>query len=684
MYHKYIILFIVLCNTILTFELIGAEYSPPGVEIQSPDNNYHTKDSRITVKVKIDSSSAPVNDIHIFVNDKEVDKKVSDSLTFNKVVIKDYYVDLSEGKNLIKIVATNTNNLTAFDIVIVFREQEIQKGTLYFLSIGVNHLENISNNDLDFASKDARDMLDLMEKMKGKLYIYKEVKSTVFTDDSKNKPYSNVIEDALYNHFKQANDDDTVMIFLAGHGESIKSNQYIFLTRNAKKYGNGDYQMSTVLKWSSINAALKNLKCNKIIILDTCYTGGVDISSFSLNNSEKVILFTSTSQGQVASECREQQNGCFTYAIKKGFSDDLPADLNKDCDIKITELKDYVDGELKKMSLNQSPDIRLPSGGGNFVIYNYRMRSENSDEDKYIKNIENKGELTQEYIDLRNEYLMIISKQFGIKFKPLPQITKNNTLTLEAAKEVYKKCKHDGRCDKYTEDFRYITSEAAKFLTENLNEVHNIVDRIVFLQSEAAEYFAKTNKFIRFLDLETMTTATAKALGSHKEKYIYMHNIKYLSVEQAKALFKHKEYLTIFDLAYLDHEIAEAMANNNNQRVAIGHYLDENEKAIWMNACDKYGWRNCLGNSPTLSKNESIQDCVSKVTECANDSQFIESIKKRQKEQGKEELITFSDCFLRAGFHDIFNWTLANSKLTIDPLEEICRGIVWESNENKK
>ena len=181
-----------------------------------------------------------------------------------------------------------------------------------------------------------------------------------------------------------------------------------------------------------------------------------------------------------------------------------------------------------------------------------------------------------------------------------------------------------------------------------------------------------------------MTTATAKALGSHKEEYIYMHDIKYLSVEQAKALFKHKEYLSIYDLAYLDHEIAEAMANNNNQRVAIGHYLDENEKTIWMNACVKYGWRNCLGNSPTLSKNESIQDCVSKMTACTNDSKFIEMIKKRQKEQGKKELITIYDCFEWAGFHGPVTWGWKNLPLTNGLIEEVCHGIVWKSDENNK
>ena len=36
-------------------------------------------------------------------------------------------------------------------------------------------------------------------------------KSYVYTDNSQNKPYSKVIEDALYNHFKQANDDDKYM-----------------------------------------------------------------------------------------------------------------------------------------------------------------------------------------------------------------------------------------------------------------------------------------------------------------------------------------------------------------------------------------------------------------------------------------------------------------------------------------
>jgi len=346
---------------------------PPTIHITSPDSIHYTKKSEIPIHIKLDEQASPITKINIFVNNKEIKYQKAPNRILDPIhkSIQQYYILLPHKKNIIRVTATNEDNLTSFDSITVYREmQNLPKpeGILYLISVGVNKLYHLKGNDLDYAANDAIDFARLMKVMKGKLYS--DVKVYTYSDKSKEQPTSDIIENALYKYLKHAKKEDTVMIFLAGHGKSISDNQYIFLTRDARQDDNNDYMMSTVLKWSDINDALKNLSCRKVMILDTCYTGGIDIrEQFTKGFNNNIIIFTSTKKGQMASECKQYENGCFTYAIEKGLGNNLFADLDKDNIVKITEMELYVSNELKKLTNNQQPDIILPAGGSGFILY---------------------------------------------------------------------------------------------------------------------------------------------------------------------------------------------------------------------------------------------------------------------------------------------------------------------------
>ena len=343
------------------------EKKPPVVKIQFPIKNQMINKSLIPLSVYVECLNATdnYNNILIYINGQQVQKKQATHEHKGSTTIYNYLVNLVENKNHIKVVVSDSNNFTSYDSITVFR---VPEGSLYFLSVGVNQLKKISNNNLDFATKDAIDMANLMKQMKGKLY--KDVKAYVYTDESPEKPTADNIVDALYTKLGQATEDDTVMIYLAGHGVTINDNQYIFLSQDSKLIGSNNYQMSSVLKWSDINFALKNIKCTKIMILDTCFTGGVNIEPLLTETiKNKIIVFYSTSKSQRAKECQELKNGCFTHAIIQALSNEMPADKNLDNKVNITELKDFVYTQLIKTSPEQTPDISLPVGGSNFIMY---------------------------------------------------------------------------------------------------------------------------------------------------------------------------------------------------------------------------------------------------------------------------------------------------------------------------
>jgi len=340
----------------------------PTFHIFDPANNYISQKSKIPIRMRFDQQLSPNSIIKIYVNDQQIplEKAPNGILSPIAPTIRNYYVPLTEGKNFIRVVATNEHQMTSYDTKTIIRQTAPAyhpKGNLYLLAVGVNQLEHLKGNNLDYAAQDASDMVKLMEAMEGKLY--QTVHSYLYTDYTPKKPISDNIVNGLYDYLKYARKTDTVMIFLAGHGKSVSDNQYVFLTQDAKKYGDGNYIMSTVLRWSDINNALKNLVCRKVMILDTCYTGGVDIrEQLNKNVENKIIVLTSTSKGQQASECKKYENGCFTYAIEQGLGKDLLADFSGDKKVSITELHVHVTKILNELDQNQKPDIILPGFGG--------------------------------------------------------------------------------------------------------------------------------------------------------------------------------------------------------------------------------------------------------------------------------------------------------------------------------
>jgi len=354
------------------------EQQVPKIKILSPKNNHHTIKPEVLIEVNIDGRTSPIKEIAIYVNKKQIELKegpvrIHDPFLYR---IQNYYIPLNKRNNNIKIVATNENNLTNFDNITVVRDFIKPKGTLYLLSIGVNELENIPNSKLDYAANDAIDIANLMNKMKGTLY--KDVKTFVFTDISKNKkPYYKLIMNTMYNNLSYQNqsikEDDTVMIFLAGHGVTKNYREYLFLPRDANISINGNYDMTTVIKWSEINNALYGLKCKKILILDTCYTDGVDMSYLMMSDKSKnkMIIFSSTSKKQKAEECKQYTNGCFTHALKLAITEGLTPgnEISKDGKLDISELKVFVTSKMAELGINQTPELSLPYGFSNLVFY---------------------------------------------------------------------------------------------------------------------------------------------------------------------------------------------------------------------------------------------------------------------------------------------------------------------------
>ena len=348
------------------------EFAPPELTILSPQPGFSTSDDYIILEVKIDTKKSPLQDLAVYVNGRQTqDGKQRRPSGIDGSAIKHLRVPLHEQNNTIRVVATNKHNATADAMLEVMRTMAISKspeGDLYLLAVGVNKLDNIPGNNLDFPAKDAGDIARVMGLLEGSLF--RKVHTTLLSDFASEKPTSDNVVDAL-DLLRKARSNDTVMIFLAGHVVTVGSNDFYFLTRDAKMRGNNDYRGSSVLKWSVVRDSLQWLNARRILLMDTCYSGGVDMTDMLKKGSDSNMTVLASSTGnQTSQESKKVENGYFTHAILKGLGNGLPADYNKDNQVEVMELAMYVKNVVKKLSnKQQTPNLALPAGLDDFPFY---------------------------------------------------------------------------------------------------------------------------------------------------------------------------------------------------------------------------------------------------------------------------------------------------------------------------
>ncbi len=363
-------------------------FAPPNVRIVQPKNKFTTQEKSVSIKVRIDRNDVQIKDFAILVNGKQVLNN-QERLVFNDrdTVFHRFNVPLNHEKNIIIAQVTNVKEARSMHKVEVFWKSTASgfpRGDLYLLAVGVNKLDYISGIDLNFSGRDARDFAGKMQQLEGKLFS--KVHAYVFSDSSPRKPKSDEIVDALYT-LRRGGYNDTVMIFIAGHGLFTNDNDFIFLTRDSKFEDDNDftsikrnprsdddkrnYKMGSVLKWADIEDVLRKVDSRRVVLLDTCYSGGTDITELLKRGSDSnIAVFASSSADQWSYESGTIGHGYFTYAILEGLGKDLPADVYKDGQVEIMELATYVRKEVEKLSEGrQTPNLYLPIGVDDFPFY---------------------------------------------------------------------------------------------------------------------------------------------------------------------------------------------------------------------------------------------------------------------------------------------------------------------------
>jgi EAL domain-containing protein (putative c-di-GMP-specific phosphodiesterase class I) len=243
------------------------------------------------------------------------------------------------------------------------------------LLIGVSEYEP-ELNPLPAAVKDVKALQQVLQDPEiGGFY---EVRTLI-------NPELQVMQYEIESVFTERNKDDLVLLFFSGHGIKDDSNNLYFATRTTRKNPKGDLSKSTAVPARFVHEVMSSSQAKRqAIILDCCFSGAFDPSlqakddgSFDLQGqlgAEGRVVLASSSSTQYSFEQKNSDLSIYTHYLIEGLKTGN-GDHNKDGQISILELHDYVTRKVQEEIPNVTPRIIVLKDKG-FEIIIARTKNE--------------------------------------------------------------------------------------------------------------------------------------------------------------------------------------------------------------------------------------------------------------------------------------------------------------------
>jgi len=220
--------------------------------------------------------------------------------------------------------------------------------TLHVLAVGVtNYRDQSLARGVAFAADDARAVGAAFERGAGGLYG--KVRTRVLPNEQGTR---DGIEAAGRELAATVQPDDTVVVYLAGHGITA-GGDYHFVPWETR-YSNFDALVSQSLSADRLRQMLASIVARKVLVLlDTCSAGRFSLvkgreidDKASIDRFQRVTgraMIAATADEKMALE-GEEKHGVFTYALLRAL--DGAADKNNDRFISVTEIAEYIDEQV--------------------------------------------------------------------------------------------------------------------------------------------------------------------------------------------------------------------------------------------------------------------------------------------------------------------------------------------------
>jgi uncharacterized caspase-like protein len=278
---------------------------------------------------------------------------------------KRFRVQLIDGQNIFRAVAFSRDRIESHPVeTTVFLKPKGAKASLHLLLVGINEYQNSAFN-LKYALPDAQGIRDFFAKVDTKLF--KQVKLYEVYDKAATK--AGILE--RMRQVEASNPEDVVLIYFAGHGESVVDTWY-FITHEITTPERHEVLKTQALSSVELKEWIIKVKAQKVLVLmDSCKSGAAMLAFGGRGIEDRMalaqlaratgthIVAASTSQ-QEATEVKELGHGLFTYTVLQGLRGEADGGTDKDGVVSVRELLAYVERELPKFSARHKSREQFP------------------------------------------------------------------------------------------------------------------------------------------------------------------------------------------------------------------------------------------------------------------------------------------------------------------------------------
>ena len=399
----------------VTEEMLQPDFHLPELQIVGDVPSASSRD-QLDLPIKATDDKYPLDRLRIYVNNVPVNGRDGELLRDQKSqnLEKTIPIKLAEGRNKIQISVLNSAGAESlYANAEVNCTAERPKPKLYAVALGVSQYER-PEWCLKYAAKDATDLIGKIKEKAGS--SYSEVKPLLLTDKEVTKESVTKIKEFL----SGATIDDTVLIFMAGHGILDDKYDYYFGTTDidpAKPSERG-------MPYEAIDYILAEVpSLKKALLMDTCHAGELDDDEkkelaasdgnaapvatdsslkgkiavrsigtrgmtvqavqgakgksdwyeklqdmfVDLRRGSGATVISSSQGAEYAFESSDQSNGLFTYALMEAM--DGKATPSKDGQITITTVGDYVKKRVQDLTNGkQNPNLRGVNLEEDFIL----------------------------------------------------------------------------------------------------------------------------------------------------------------------------------------------------------------------------------------------------------------------------------------------------------------------------
>lgn len=285
-------------------------------------------------------------------------------------------IRLQEGQNTISIAVQGTEGLTNQKTISIQLAKKQEK--VYAVVIGINKYKNLPS--LKYAANDAREFYRYLAEVN---HIPKDHIWLLLDEEATLDKLRSTLGTSLR---RRAGRDDTVIIFLAGHGatETDPSSpdgdgleKYI-LPHNADPTD----LYSSAMPMSEVARIFQRISSDRLVFIgDTCYSGAsggrtilaggtrANVSGAfleRLSQGKGRVILTASDANELSIEKDELNHGVFTYYLLEGLRG--KADLDGDAVITVDEIYRYVSEKVPQATGQDQHPVRKGETTGQIVL----------------------------------------------------------------------------------------------------------------------------------------------------------------------------------------------------------------------------------------------------------------------------------------------------------------------------